>query len=291
MFIGYDSWVEQYFKDVESPDDTIICCNDTSAWKMYPDHNWVYNKLELCKSQNIEAGPHGVKPSFEPVFSKPIINLYGKNRYALKIFNWTNDEYSPGHFWMPVLTGTHLSTDMVLVDGVGQWFYTMQVFKDEDDNITRYEECNEDFSDLVDKAKLWALTNLKGYTGLVNIETIHGKIIDCHLRMTPRFIDLYNKNWLDSVAILHSKGHWSYKFGTTRGYSYTLRATEEGKYIISDKEKLLNLKKEVSSIQIIFNENEVIPLNGRLMIVNGHDATKVNETINELSDIIVLTNE
>lgn len=291
MFTGYESWTEQYFKDIEPIEDVVICCNDTAAWKMYPDHNWVYNKLELCKSQDIESGPHGVKPSFEPVFSKPIINLYGNNLRAQKIFNWEDKEYYPGHFWMPVLNGTHLSTDMVLVDGVHQWSYTMQAFEDEDGNISRYESANGEFEELLDKAKLWALNKLNGYTGIVNIETINGKIIDCHLRMTPRFVDLYNGGWLDSVVMLYSKLNWSYDQGTKHGYSYTLRAGEEGTYIISDKDRFDELKISVKSIQTIFKDGVSVPTSGRLVIVNGTEAEKVNEVINELNEIIILTEE
>ncbi len=45
MFIGYDPWEEQYFEDVESSDDLIICCGDQDAWRHYPKHNWIYNKV------------------------------------------------------------------------------------------------------------------------------------------------------------------------------------------------------------------------------------------------------
>lgn len=291
MFIGYDYWVEQYFKEIDSPEKSIICCNDTSAWKNNPEHNWVYNKLKLCKSQGIEAGPHGVKPPFEPVFSKPIINLYGKNRGAHKIFNWDDTEYAPGHFWMPVLSGVHLSSDMVIVNGVCQWIYTMQVFTDENNNITRYESNNEDFLDLTDKNKLWALQNLKTYTGMINVESINGKIIDCHLRMTPRFVDLYGKGWLDAVVVLYDKGTWHYENGRGVSVSYTLRAIQEGIYSIEDAEKLEEIREKVSSIQITFKNGCKIEKDNRLAIINGHDAEEVNEAINELEKIIILTSE
>lgn len=291
MFIGYDAWVEQYFKDVETPETVVINCNDTSAWKNNPNHNWVYNKLDLCRSQEIEACPHGVKPSFEPVFSKPIINLYGKNRGAHKIFGWDDIEYLPGHFWMPVLTGVHLSSDMVIVDGVCQWIYTMQAFEDDCGNISRYECSNDDFMECVDKMKLWALKNLKGYTGVVNVESMGGKIIDCHLRMTPRFVDLYGKDWLKSVVVLYDKGSWHYDQGRALGVSYTLRALKPGKCHIEDVETLEDLKEKAGSIQMIFKENTDIEKGDRLAIVNGHDAEQVNAVINELDRIIILTEE
>lgn len=291
MFVGYDSWVEQYFKDIKPSDDIVICCSDSLAWKNNPDHNWVYNKLALCKSQGIDSAPHGVKPEFEPIFSKPIINLYGKNRYAYKIFNWVDAEYHPGHFWMPVFSGTHLSTDMIIIDGKRAWSYTMQAYEDDNGCISRYESANTDFPELVDKITIWALQHLTGYTGVVNVETINGKIIDCHLRMTPRFVDLYDDDWLDSVVTLYEKGTWNCIYGHKNGVSYTLRAAEEGSYVISDKEAFDNLRQKAQSVQVIFKEGESMSLNDRLLIVNGQDAQEVNEIINEFSKIIILTEE
>lgn len=291
MFVGYEYWVEQYFKDIDSPEGVVINCNDSSAWRSNPDHNWIYNKLELCKSQGIDAEPHGVRPEFEPVFSKPIINLYGKNRGAHKIFNWTESKYEPGHFCMPVLTGAHLTSDLVLVDGVCNWIYTMQAYEDDDGNISRLESANNDYAEQIDKVKIWALKNLKGYTGLINIESIGGKIIDCHLRLTPRFVDLYGDGWLDSVITLYDKGTWHYKFGHKLSVSYTLRASETGTYIISDKERLEELKEKAGSIQMIVRDNDEIKVSERLAIVNGHDAEQVNAILNELNEIIILTEE
>ena len=163
----------------------------------------------------------------------------------------------------------------------------------EDDNgcISRYESANTDFPELLDKITIWAIKNLVGYTGLANIETINGKIIDCHLRMTPRFVDLYGDGWLTSVVNLYEKGTWNYDQHNKSGVSYTLRTSEEGSYIISDKNVFDDLCRNAQSVQVIFKENEVLPLNDRLVIVNGTDAQEVNTIINEFNKIIILTKE
>ena len=36
----------------------------------------------------------------------------------------------------------------------------------------------------------WSGRNLRGFTGVVNIEAIGGRIIECHLRMADQWVDL-----------------------------------------------------------------------------------------------------
>jgi hypothetical protein len=49
----------------------------------------------------------------------------------------------------------------------------------------------------------WARTHLRGYTGLVNFETIGGGIIECHLRFADQWPDLYGAGWVRSVVGLY----------------------------------------------------------------------------------------
>ena len=38
-----------------------IPLNDLNAWLQYSDHNWVYNRLEIAKYQNLKCGPMPAK--------------------------------------------------------------------------------------------------------------------------------------------------------------------------------------------------------------------------------------
>ena len=47
----------------------------------------------------------------------------------------------------------------------------------------------------------WLRSNLRGYTGMVNLETIGGTIIECHLRFTDQWPDLYGGDaWVGAVV-------------------------------------------------------------------------------------------
>ena len=70
-----DPWRLQYFQHVETT--AQIPTEDSDAWQWNPRHRWVYDKLQVALTQNLDAGPHGVLPVRFPVFSKPIINLKG----------------------------------------------------------------------------------------------------------------------------------------------------------------------------------------------------------------------
>ena len=72
-----DPWRAQYFVDVACPDDIVIPTDDADAYRLFPAHRWIYNKLLVCETQGLVHGPHGIEPSTFPVFSKPIFNLRG----------------------------------------------------------------------------------------------------------------------------------------------------------------------------------------------------------------------
>ena len=67
----------QYFAGIPCPDDVSVPTEDADAWRWYPEHRWIYDKLAVALSQGLEAAPHGVMPPGFPVFSKPMVNLRG----------------------------------------------------------------------------------------------------------------------------------------------------------------------------------------------------------------------
>jgi hypothetical protein len=62
-------------------------------------------------------------PDRFPVFSKPIVNLRGMGVGSQRIL--TPAAYlrslKPGHFWMELLTGVHVSSDFAVQDGRAMW--------------------------------------------------------------------------------------------------------------------------------------------------------------------------
>ena len=117
-----DPWRLQYFTHVKT--DVDITTEDSDAWQWYPAHRWVYDKLAIAQSQGIEAGPHGTKPPRFPIFSKPIVNLKGMGIGSRVLRSQADYEAhaAPGHFWMRLLEGRHVSSDLAVVDGEPRWW-------------------------------------------------------------------------------------------------------------------------------------------------------------------------
>ena len=121
---GADPWRLQFFEGIPCPDGVRIPTEDADAWAWYPRQKWVYNKLAVAETQGFECGPHGVEPPAFPVFSKPVFNMRGMGAGSRVLR--TRREYlanqRPGHIWMPLLTGEHVSTDVAVVAGETRWW-------------------------------------------------------------------------------------------------------------------------------------------------------------------------
>ena len=117
-----DPWRLQYFSQVETA--ANIPTEDSDAWQWYPAHRWVYDKLAVALSQKLAAGPHGIAPPRFPVFSKPIVNLRGMGVGSRVLSSPADYErhYAPGHFWMTLLAGRHVSSDVAVVGGEPRWW-------------------------------------------------------------------------------------------------------------------------------------------------------------------------
>jgi len=119
-----DPWRKQYFERVSCPDDVFIPTEDSDAWLWNPNHRWVYDKLAVASRQGLDCAPHGVSPTDYPVFSKPIYNLKGMGVGSQALYSKSDYEaaYRPGHMWMTLLAGEHVSSDVALVNGVPRWW-------------------------------------------------------------------------------------------------------------------------------------------------------------------------
>lgn len=119
-----DPWRLQYFEGIECPENVLVPVEDPDAYTLYPEHRWVYSKLLICETQGLPSGPHGLMPPAFPVFSKPIYNMRGMG-IGTKIIESAEEyerEFAPGHMWMPLLRGEHVSTDAAVVDGEVVWW-------------------------------------------------------------------------------------------------------------------------------------------------------------------------
>jgi hypothetical protein len=126
----------------------------------------------------------------------------------------------------------------------------------------------------------WVRKHLPGYTGMLNLETIGGAIIEVHLRFADQWPDLYGPGWVDSVVRLYETGVWDFADSDRRGgYSVMLFGPNGARYRHPAPRVIEAIKRErgISSVQITFHEDlaperHAMPPGGfRLAVVNGFD--------------------
>jgi len=280
--IERDPWREQYFTGVACPDDVVIPTDDGDAYELFPEHRWIYDKLLVAESQSIRCAPHGIVPPAFPVFSKPIYNMRGMgtgSRVIRSLEQWERRQ-APGHMWMELLDGEHISSDAAVIDGGPQWWRHAFGKPLKRGTFDYWTVSTEALPALETYCGKWLLSNLHGYTGMVNLETIGGRIIECHLRFSDQWPDLYGKGWIEAVVDLYAKGSWTYADDDRRtGYSVVLFGAHGVAYSV-DRHRIHELIKEypeVSSVQVTFHANKppethAMPPGGfRLAIVNCWD--------------------
>jgi len=277
-----DPWRMQYFENVVCPDDVMVPTEDGDAWLWYPQHKWIYNKLSVAESQGLSCGPHGVEPPSFPVFSKPIYNMrgMGAGTRILRSLREYKHQQRPGHMWMPLFEGEHVSSDVAVVDGEARWWRHVVGKALEGQMFDYWTVLAEARAEIESYCGEWLARNLKGYSGMVNFETIGAKIIEVHLRFSDQWPDLYGKGWLEALVRLYAEGVWEFDDTDRRdGYSVVLFGAHGLQYLHPPPDLVEELRRRrgVTSIQITFHEDwpsraHSMPPGGfRLAIVNCWD--------------------
>jgi hypothetical protein len=221
-----ESWREQYFRDVTCLTDVNIPTDDRQACSRNPRHRWVYNRLLIAQSQGLKCGPHDVRPSQFPVFCTAL--AIDEDRESGGCVLWNERDYlehcGAGNFWMQLLAGERVSTDYAVVAGeiawcrhaLGIWEFpgSFDHWVVEEGSRPRLERF----------CAAWIGVNLPGYTGMVNMETIGGRISTARLRFSNQWPDLYGRKWLAAIVRLHQYGTWDL-IDTERAQGYSLNLT------------------------------------------------------------------
>lgn len=277
-----DPWRMQYFEGLDCPEDVRIPTEDGDAYMWNPEHRWIYNKLMICETQGLPCAPHGFEPESYPVYSKPIYNMRGMGA-GTQIFTCYKDYMlgqQPGHMWMELLEGEHVSTDIAVVDGEPQWWRHVTGLSLGDGLFDYWTVLAEHRPDIEAYCGDWLRQNFRGYTGMVNFETIGGKIIEGHMRFSDQWPDLYGDGWCDALVKLYRDGVWDFDDSDrVDGYSVVLFGAHGVAYshppaALVDR---IRQRPDVSSVQITFHEDRPpeahsMPPGGfRLAIVNCED--------------------
>lgn len=277
-----DPWRLQYFANVACPDDVWISTEDQDSWAWYPGHRWIYDKLAVALSQGLPAAPHGVMPPHYPIFSKPITNLRGMGIGSRSLESEADyiAHQTAGHFWCELLTGRHVSSDVALLDGRPVWWRHTEGIAAEGGTFDYWRVHAAGMPEIEQWCAPWLRKHLLGYTGMANLETIGGKIIEAHLRFADQWPDLNGANWVRAVVRLYAEGIWDFPDTDRRdGYSVVLFMPHGRRYRHPPAALVAEIEHEsgVSSVQITFYEDKdpahhAMPPGGfRVAIVNCTD--------------------
>jgi len=278
-------WRHQFFARVDCPPDLYIPTDDPEAWAWNPAHRWVFDKLQVALSQGLDAGPHGTQPPRFPVFSKPIMNFRGLGAGS-RILRSAEDyeaHHTPGHFWMTLLEGRHVSSDVALVEGEPRWWRHATGVATGEGMFDRWTIHAAREPELERACGAWIARNLAGFTGILNLETIGGTIIEAHLRLSDQWPDLYGRGWIEAFVGLYRDRAWRFADDDRRdGYSNVLFGPWGRRYRHPPRELVEEVAgmPGVSSVQITFHETKPpehhsMPPGGfRLAIVNAFDLAR-----------------
>jgi len=281
-FCEGDPWRRQYFEGVECPANLRIPTEDADGYAWNPAQRWVYNKLRVAESQGLTCAPHGVCPPEFPVFSKPIINLQGMGLGSRLLTDLAHYQRSltPGHFWMTLLEGEHVSTDVALMRGRPAWWRHCRGTTAAGGTFDYWVIEAADRPHLEAYLGGWASRYLPEYTGMLNLESIAGRIIEAHLRVADQWPDLYEAGWLEAVVGLYARGEWWLARGERHvGYSLALFGPHGREYRHPPVQLVAEVRRmpQVTSVQITFHEDRpaaahAMPAGGfRLAVINCRD--------------------
>jgi len=274
-----DPWRVQYFTHACCPAEVRIPTEDSDAWTWNPRHRWVYDRIAIARSQGLAAGPHGTLPPRFPVFSKPIVNLKGMG-LGTRIVRSLGDyerHCTTGHMWMTLLTGRHVSSDVAVVGGNARWWRHV-TGRPAGGGTFDYWTVHADAEPALEASLgRWIATHLREYSGMVNLETVGGSIIEIHLRTSDQWPDLYGHGWVNALVDLYSRGEWIFADRDRRdGFSVVLFGPVGRRWRHPPPERIEEILAVpgVSSVQITFHEDRdpslhAMPPGGfRLAIVN-----------------------
>lgn len=300
MPIHDSDWSLQYFKDVPCPAEIDIPASDPEAWSWNPTHRWVYNKLDVVLSQGIVCGPFGVPPPRYPMFSKPIMNLHGMGADSSVLRNEADYDRlcRPGHMWMELLDGPHVSTDVAVEKGQPVWWrHAMGVPAGEGmfDYWTIFGDADPAVESYVGP---WIANNLPDYSGMLNFETIGTRIIELHLRFADQWPDIYGgRPWVEALVGLYAGRRWQFADADRRdGYSVALFGPMTGHYRHppAEVQAEIRARRGISSLQITFHEDEANdwhsnpPGGFRLAVINCWDLSVGKQARRDLAEVFDL---
>jgi len=203
------------YQSISVPEGVYIPLLDKDAWVLYPDYSHLYNKLWVNRSSGVNCDLIGSSkiPEKYPVIVRPVYNLFGMGHEA-RIVTTPQEIVSSGlsgYFWAESLNGQHLSWDIAIQQGIWVWHQAWrgQPHAMHQPGVMSYWSTQDPSPASASYVQDWVAEHLEGFTGMINLETIGGKIIECHLRIGDALY-LRNPKLLQAVVDLYSRNEWTF---------------------------------------------------------------------------------
>ncbi len=204
---------------------------DGQAYKKYPKHNFVYDKLWICKSQNVRSGTledlieNRYKAQNYPIFIKPRWghkSASSKNCYKIHSYEeLLKYKHIPHMMWSEFIKDTEGMTDFMVHKGsiVHQITYK---YSDTQHGVVaddwKYISPDNQPPEYVVS---WINTHMKEYTGICNVQYRGTTIIEVGLRCARGGAYILNtKNHALIKAINELCDNETWDFNTSRDFDF-----------------------------------------------------------------------
>jgi len=191
---------------------------DWDAWQLYPQHRWIYNKLDLSLRLGYSCGPTPMPvPKSGEYCVRPIMNLGGMSAGATIQYleEGKVHELPPSYFWCERFIGNQYSVNFEWQNGELEAVHT-SVGKNSPESLYRHEKWtrlpNRKF-----KLPVW-ITELQDVEH-INMEFIGDNILEIHLRWGEDFpteaatevISVWDDTTKEYCQELESQGYTFYE--------------------------------------------------------------------------------
>jgi hypothetical protein len=194
---------------------------DLTAYHKYPKHNFVYDKLWVCKSQGLICGlvkDINRKSNIEyPIFIKPRWGhktATSKNCFKIKKYeDLVQFKSEDDMMWSEFIDETEGMTDYILHNGKIVYQMSLKYSDKQNGFIDEWKFISSDNKPPA-KVSNWVKSHMNGFTGVVNVQYRGDKIIEVGLRLARGGAYIKSTNNVElvkNINLIIDKGTWNYE--------------------------------------------------------------------------------
>ena len=196
---------------------------DLQAYNRYPEHNYVYDKLWVCRTQGIKGGTledlldNRYKIDKYPIFIKPRWghkSASSKNCYKIKSYEELQKyKKIPEMMWSEFIDDTEGMTDFMVHNGTIVHQITYKYSETQHGVVADDWKYISPNNQPPEKIINWMNNHMKGFTGICNVQYRGTVIIEVALRCSrggAYILNTKNKQLIKSINELCDHGTWDY---------------------------------------------------------------------------------